>query len=915
MPRRSPALTFVRLLIRAYPRKARSEDREALETACLACLARERRRLGPLGTPYGWLRLIADTAAAAIQLRLDDRRRRGFTRRHSPHAAPKEMLMIRLWQDVRYAARRLRRAPMFSMTVVATLALAIGATTAVFTVVNAVLLRALPYHDPTRLVLLHENFPKMELGFSAPDYVALEERAGDFDAIAAYRNREFELSGVEPPERVNVTRASTTFFKTLGVQPVIGAPFTREDAESRNPVAVLSDALWARKFGRDPAAIGKSILLDRFPYTIVGVMPRGFTFPQRGPAINNVPADVYLPLVFSPAQRAAFGSSYNVSVIARLKPGMTPAQADTQTRALVHSNAQAIYPADLRGLADALGGSATMLGDEVVGGSRTLLWVALAAVGLVLLIACTNIASLMLARAMAREREISVCSALGASRGRIARQFFAESWLVALAGSSLGLLVGVSLSRVLVRLAPQTLPRLDEIGLDVRVLLFTAGLTVVTALICGVLPAFELSRQNGKTLKSGGRSSAGRRERRIFGSLVTAQVALAVILLVGGGLLLRSFSKLMAVDPGFRPERVLTVTTSLPAQAYREATQVRGFYTRVLEDLSHVPGVTAVGASTDLPLNVRDRRAFTIELETPATRDLAHSVAHQFVAGQFLEAVDIPLKRGRYFGIGDAADSEPVTIINETMARLFFGATDAVGQRIAWGTPAQPGPWMRIVGVVGDVKVGPLNSATEPHMYTPWVQARDAMIAESAIGILRSLHIALRSEIEPTALIDTVRTRVRAIDPALPLASIQTMREIVSHSAEVPRFNALLVSLFAILALVLAAIGIGGMLAMSVSRRLPEVGIRMALGAQRRALAGLVIRQGMALAAAGLAIGLPSAWLLSRVLSSLLFEITPRDPVTFATVAGVLWIVALLACAVPAWRVTRVDPLKVLRLE
>jgi putative ABC transport system permease protein len=824
------------------------------------------------------------------------------------------MVMSRLWQDVRYAARRLRRAPMFSFTVIATLALAIGATTAVFTVVNGVLLRALPYHDPTRLVLLHQNFPKQQIGFSAPDYVAFEPRASFAESIAVYRNREFELSGVEPPERVTVTRASPSLFATLGVQPAVGAPFTQEQADARTPVAVLSDALWARKFGRDPSVIGKPILLDRFAYTIVGIMPRGFTFPQRGPLINNVPADVYLPLVFSEAQRTAFGSSYNISVVARLKPGMTTAQADTEARALVTSNAKELYPADLQGLAGVLHGSATTLGDEVIGGSKTLLWVAFAAVGLVLLVACTNIASLMLARAMAREREITVCSALGASRARIARQLFAESWIVALAGSVLGLLVGVSLTKVLVNLAPQTLPRLHEIGLDVRVLLFTAGLTVVTALLCGVLPAFELSRPHGG-LKAGARASTGRRERRIFGSLVTAQVALAVVLLVGGGLLLRSFSKLMSVDPGFRSEGVLTLATSIPAQAYRDAAAVRGFYTRLIDDLSQVPGVRAVGASTELPLGVRERRAFTIELESPATRDLSHAVAHQWAAGRYLEAVNIPLKRGRYFGSADSAQSEPVVIINETMASMFWSGTDPVGQRLAFGTPAQPGPWMRVVGVVGDIKHGPLDSQIEPHMYTPWAQAADPMIAENALGILRSLRIALRGDIEPTALIETVRTRIRAIDPALPVTAVRTMSEVVTQSAAVPRFNALLVSLFAVLALLLAAIGIGGMLAMSVSRRLPEVGIRMALGAQRRALAGMVIRQGMILAAIGLAIGLPSAWLLSRVLSSLLFEITPRDPITFATVVGVLGAVALIACAVPAWRVTRVDPLKVLKIE
>lgn len=906
---------LVRLLLRIYPRQLRTRDRNTLEAMCIECLAREPPGLGRLGVAYVWIRLLADAFSTAVLLRLDEHRRRRLAWRHSPRSALKEILMIQLWQDVKYGARRLQRAPMFSLIVIATLALTIGATTAVFTVVNGVLLRALPYRDPGRLVLLHQNFPKMQIGFSAPDYLAFEPRAAVFESIAVYRNRDYELSGVEPPERVTVTRASASLFDTLGVRPSLGQPFTREDQEAARPVAVLNDALWARKFGRDPAAIGKTILLDRRPYTIVGVMPRGFTFPNRGPLINNVAAEVYVPRWFTQGERVAFGAYYNNSVIARLKRGMTPAQADAETRALVQSTAREVYPASLSGLASALYGSAAPLAQEIIGGSRTPLWVALAAIGLVLLLACTNIASLMLARAMTREREIVLCTALGAGRGRIVRQLLAESWLLSLAGSILGLLVGIGLTRVLVAIAPPTLPRLDDIGIDGRILLFTAALTVVTALLCGVLPALELSRPRGKALPAGSRTSTGRRERRVFGGLVTAQLAIAAVLLVGGGLLVRSFSRLMAVDPGFRAERVLTFGTSLPAQAYRDAASVRAFYARLLDDLSQVPGVSAAGASTELPLNVGERRLFTLEEESPATRDLPHSVAHQYAAGQYLDAVGVPLKRGRYFGAEDAASSEPVAIVNETMARLFWGASDPIGRRLAFGSPTDHLPWMRIVGVVGDVKQGPLNSEIVPQMYTPWVHGADALIADNIVGGLRSLRVSLRSEVEPTTLINTVRERIGAIDPALPLTSVQTMSQIVKRSAAVPRFNALLLGLFALLALLLAAIGIGGMLAMSVSRRLPELGVRLALGAQRHTLAGMVIRQGMLLAVAGLTVGLTTAWLLARVLSSLLFEISPRDPVTFATVVCVLAGVALLACAVPAWRATLIDPLKVLRME
>jgi putative ABC transport system permease protein len=408
-----PSSTFVRLLLRAYPPDLRQREADVLEAACLECLARERRRRGRVGAAYGCGRLIADTLFAAIVLRADERRRRRVASVHMPPSVPKEILMTRLWQDVRYAARLLQRAPVFSLAVIATLALTIGATTAVFTVVNAVLLRALPYRDPGRLVLLQEGFPQMMFGFSPPDYVAFEARAGFFESIAAYRNREYELSGVEPPERVTVTRASATLFDTLGVPPAVGRPFTREDDAAGRPVAVLSDALWERTFGRDPAAIGRSILLDRRPYTIVGVMPRGFTFPQRGPTMNNVPADVYVPIAFTAAERRGFGSMYNNSVVARLKAGVTPAQADADTRALVRSNARELYPADLTGLAEGIVATALPLTEEVTGRSRTLLWVALAAVGFVLLIACADIASLVLARPMGRERKKAVRSTIG----------------------------------------------------------------------------------------------------------------------------------------------------------------------------------------------------------------------------------------------------------------------------------------------------------------------------------------------------------------------------------------------------------------------------------------------------------------------------------------------------------------------
>jgi predicted permease len=436
-------------------------------------------------------------------------------------------------------------------------------------------------------------------------------------------------------------------------------------------------------------------------------------------------------------------------------------------------------------------------------------------------------------------------------------------------------------------------------------------------MLCGLLPALEASRpEAGDTLKEGGRSAApGRRQRRILNTLVAAQFALAVILLVAGGLLVRSFSRLMAVDPGFRPAHALTVSTSLPATAYPRGADVRAFYLRLLEAVQHLPGVTAASGSTDLPLTIRERRAFTVENESAAVRELSHAVAHDWVLGEYFETLGIALKGGRFLSAQDQPTSEPVVVVNETMARRFWPGQDPVGQRLAWGNPASHAPWMRVVGVVADVKQGPLNTETQPQTYSPWLQLADATIGENTLGIFRAMKIAVRTEGEPAALTSTVREQIRRLDPSLPVTGVQTLEEVVDSSAGPQRFNAVLLGSFALLALLLAALGIGGVLATSVSRRRQEIGVRMALGAQRRDVLRMVLREGMFLVLGGLAVGLPVAVLLTRLMSTLLFEISPRDPATFAAVSGLLLTVAILACYIPARRATRVEPVVALRQD
>ena len=909
-----------RLLLRLLPSDVRRDREEEFHAACAACLEREAARLGPAGLAYCIARLTVDACVAAVLSRIDARRSARIAAPHAPAAPQGDSRMASLWQDVRYAVRTLGRAPTFSAVAILTLAVTIGAITAIFSVVNGVLLRSMPFADPGRLAILYEAIPKAlpgPIGFSAPDYVGFEQRARSFSGVAAFGNKEYELSGITQPERVTAARVSATLFDVLGVQPRIGRAFTRDEDLGRVPVAILSDGLWRRSFGADATIVGRAVVLDRQAFTVLGVMPPTFVFPNRGPIFNNLPADLYVPISFTRDELGAFGSMYNNTVVGRLAPGVTVAQADAEARAVAEQMTKEIYPAALQQMGLTLSASVVPLRDETVGRVETLLYVLLAAVGVVLLIACADLANLMLTRAAGRQREMAVRTALGAARSRIARQVLVEAGLLAAAGGLLGVPLAYWGTRTLVRLAPDTLPRLHEIGLDGRVLAFAAAASIVTALLCGVLPAIESSRRpGGHTLKDGGRASTpGSRQRRMFGTLVIVQFALAVVLLVAGGLLIRSFSRLMSVNPGFRPEHVQALQTNLPASAYPTAQDVRGFYHRLMERIEHLPGVAAAAAATDLPLAVRERRAVTLESQPPESAAVPHAVAHDWTIGRYFDALGITLIRGRFLSDLDTPTSEPVIAINETMAKRFWPGRDPLGQRIAWGGSANHGAWMRIVGIVGDVKQGPLNTQTEMQTYQPWAQVDDDSIAENVTGALRSMTVIVRGTTDPSTLAAAVRAQVHDLDPSLPVGQVRMLPDIVSASAGPQRFNTVILGSFAATALLLAALGIGGVLATSVSRRTQEIGVRMALGAQRGDLLRLVIGQGMALALAGLVIGGPAAFILSRFMSTLLFEISPRDPITFAAVSALLVAVALLACYIPARRATRVDPMIALRYE
>jgi predicted permease len=913
-------MDWIALLIRLYPREHRAAHGTELATAMRACLARERA--SGSNRYLVRARLAADAAWSALLLHLSSGARRTprITPRLpglAPHAG--EPAMQSLLYDVRYALRLLRRAPLFSVLVVATLALAIGANTAIFSVVNGVLLRSLPYRDPDRLVLIYEGIAtvKQPFGFSAPDLVGFRERVRSYDGLAVFRSAEYELSGVDQPERIDAARISASLLDVLGTPPALGRNFTAEEDTGRQPVAILSDRLWRRKYGAEPAAVGSAILLDRRPYTVVGVMPPSFVFPNRGPAINDVPADVYIPIAFTGDELVGFGRMYNNTAVGRLKPGVSHEQAASEASAIAARLVAEIYPAELREIGMPLTMNVAPLSNEIVGNVRQILYVLLAAVAVVLLIACADIACLMLTRAAGRQREMAVRTALGAGRGRLMRLILIETAMLALIGGGLGLALAFWGQRALLAAAPVSVPRAAEITFDLRVLAFTLIVTTLAALVCGLLPALESSRrESGAALKEAGRTgSDSPRQRRIFAGLVTAQFACAVVLLAAGGLLIRSFIRLISTDPGFSSSHVISAATNLPATSYPGGADVRRFYVRLLDRVRQLPGVTAVGAATDLPLTVRERRAFTVENPPPGTESLSRVIANDWVMGQYFEALGVRILRGRALSDADTLASEPVVAINDTLARRYWPGEDPVGRRIAWGNNRTHGPWMRVVGVIGDVKQAGLGAATEPETWQPWMQVPEGVIGGNASGIFRGLKLMVRSQVPPASLVSSIRQDVRALDPALPVTGIQTLGEIVGASAGTQRFNAALLGSFAGVALLLASVGIGGVLAISVSRRTQEIGIRLALGAHRGDVVRMVIRQGMTLAVAGLAVGLPAAFAATRLLRALLFQTAPHDAVAFAGAAFLLCAVALFACVVPAVRASRVSPVTALRID
>ena len=809
--------------------------------------------------------------------------------------------METLWNDIRFGLRSLRRAPATVVAALLALALGIGANSAIFSVVDGVLLEPLPYPEPDRVLLAFESNPA--LGFPTFSVAGLNffdwhRESRSFSALAAIDATNVNWTGREQPEALKAARVSADFWRAVGVQKMaggmVGRPFTAaEDTPASRHVAVLADGLWRRRFGADPGVVGRALTLDGEVYTVVGVAPRDLDFPNH--------RELYLPLAMDPAKVDRGGHSY--LVLGRLAPGVSIERAGSEMSGIAARLARQFPETnekwDVR---------LVPLQEQTVKNIRPALLVLVVAVGAVLLIACLNVANLLLVRMAARERELAVRTALGAGRGRLVRQMLTESVLLAIGGALLGLLLAVWGVRALVALGGDKIPRAGAIGVDWKAVAFTLALAVVTGLVFGLIPALQSSGNHlQESLKEGGRAVAGGARGRFARQvLVLAEVAIALVLLVSAGLLIKSFARLHAVDPGFRSEGVLTLDLSPPELKYKDPKKALAFYRDLLARLTSLPGVSQAGSVFPLPLgNSNMILVYAVSDRPFPRRQDAPSAIARWVSPGYFQALSVPLVKGRVFSDRDTERTAPVAVINRHLAQKLWPGGDPIDRRITFDDPRQKDArWMTIVGVVGDVRQQSLGKDPGDEIYAD--QLQDPFPAQTLV---------VRTAGDPRALAASVRRVVQGIDRDLPIDQVRTMEEVVAASLAPNRFNTVLLSLFAGLALVLAAVGVYGVVSYTVSQRTHEIGIRMALGAQGEDVLGLVLRQGMALVGIGLALGLLAALAATRQLASLVYGVSTNDPWTFASVAVALAAVALAANALPARRATRVDPLVALRQE
>ena len=800
-----------------------------------------------------------------------------------------------LWQDLRYGARSLRKNPGFTAIAVITLALGIGANTAIFSVVNGVLLRPLPYPEPDHLLIVHGislQAAQEKSPMCAADFLDWKSQNQVFESLAGFSASRFNYTGGETPEQIEGAWVTSAFFATIGVQPALGRAFLPgEDMPGTPQTVVVSDGFWRRYLGSSPNVIDQQITINARAFTIIGVMPPGFLFPEKD-------TELWAAERLDATRRGP----YYMWGLGRLGPGATLERAQSEMDMIARRVQDQINSPNRDWTWTSIS-----LAERIVGKIRPALLVLLAAVFFVLLIACANIANLLLARATAREKEMSVSIALGARRARLLRQLLTESLLLAAVGATAGLPLAVGGVRLLVALSPPDFPRLQEINTDGRVL----GVTLLVALVCGLIfglaPALQSSRLNlDESLKEGGRGADGAGRRRLRSALVVTEIAFSLMLLVGAGLMVKSFIKLQGVSPGFKPDHILTMHLTLPRAKYDSDEKITAYYRQLIERVTAVRGVEAAGLSISLPpdnLEVSD--SFSIEGKPWPPGASEPIVPIVLISPEYFTALGVPLLQGRGFNATDKQGSPLVVIVNQTLAERYFPDVSPIGKRLKIGGASRTrNPWMEIVGVVGDLKYSGLDANPEPAYYTPLAQ--DAW---------RAAYLVVRAPMNPANLTPAIREQIWTLDKDMPIANVATMDRLLAKSVAQPRFRTLLLGIFAALALVLASVGTYGVISYSVTRRTHEIGIRMALGAQARDVSKLVIRQGMVFALIGVSIGLAGSFALTRLMQSLLFEVSTTDESIFAGVAALLIAVAVLACWIPARRAARVDPMAALRHE
>jgi putative ABC transport system permease protein len=802
-----------------------------------------------------------------------------------------------LWQDLRYGVRMLRKNPGFSAVAVLTLALGIGANTAIFTVVNAVLLQPLPFHEPERLVRVWRSSAEEDrTALSFPDFADIRAQQTVFERMAAWRSSDYTLTGQGDPVNLSGLVVTAELFPMLGAAPQFGRGFTPEEDRAGNRAVILGHSLWQNRFNSDPKVAGKTVTINSLSYNVAGVMPAEFKFP-----IQYDPVDLWVSLGADPLVTAR--GRLNYSVIGRLKPNVTAPQAEAALRVIVDTLARQYTESS-----DFVSARVLPFHQEVVRDVRLGLLLMFGVVGCVLLIACANVANLLLQRATMRRKEIAIRAALGAGRWRILRQLLTESLLLALGGGVIGWLMAMWLTKLLISLAPKGLPRAPESGLDARVLGFAVLASLATGVIFGLAPALQAAKMDLNEALKDGAKGGGARSNRFRNALIVIEVALALMLLVCSGLLLNSFLRLQRVDPGFDSHNVLTFRIGLPANGYSQQTQVASFYQELISRLEAAPGVKSVSAISHLPLGSRrGRTGFAIEgIATRPDNEVPYSTDFRAVTPGYFKTMGMHLIKGRDFNPRDELRSTQVAIINESLARRYFPNQDPLGKRVMPGIQIDERPWMmrEIVGVVRDAKHVSLREEPPPYIYLPHRQfPRPGMT------------LVVRASNDPKGLIGVVQKETHALDSELPVFEIRTLDQYLASSVAEPKFSAMLIGLFAGLALILSCIGLYGVMSYAVAQRTRELGIRMALGAQRRDVLRLVIRQGIGLTLLGAAIGVAIAVALTRMMKSWLFGVSPTDPLTFAVAALLLTIVALLSCWVPARRAAKVDPITALRFE